>query len=248
MNNQKSNQNVPTSSEDAFEIRTRSSNAIHRRRRIVQNFSLIWLDVDIDQSREDCQNTLAQLQNVVNDVNIFTQQDKCIDFLTGVDDMKTFLILGDTLGSQIVPLIHNIPQLHSIYIFSGNKFHDEQWANEWIKIKVLHTDIKPICYALQLATKQFNQDSIAVSIVTASNVNLNQLEPCFMYTQTFKEIFFEMKHNEKSIKNCILFCGEYCTNNIVKQKIITEFERNYSPQSCVKWYNRELFIYEMLNY
>ena len=72
-------------------------------------------------------------------------------------------------------------------------------GNEWTKIKGVHTGIKPICEALQMAAKQCNEDSIAVSFVTmqegASSQNLDQLEPSFMYTQIFKEILLEMEHN-----------------------------------------------------
>ncbi len=135
-----------------------SSNAIHPRQWIAENFVLIWADDSIDQSTQDCQNTLAQLQSIVNNVNIFTQRDECIDFLTEVDDIKAFLILGGTLGSQIVSLIHDIPQLDDIYIFCGNKSLHEQWAKEWAKIKGVHTEIESICEALQLAVKQCNRD------------------------------------------------------------------------------------------
>ena len=189
---------------------TASSDVTSPRQRIIQNFLLIWIDAGIDQSNKDCQNTLTQLQNVVNDVNIFTQPDECIDFLTEVDDMKAFLIVAGTLGQQILPLIHDIPQLDGVYIFCSNKSSHEQWAKTWIKVKGIHTEITPICESLQHAVKQYNQDSIAVSFVTmeegASSQNLDQLEPSFMYTQIFKEILLEMEHNEQSINDFITYC------------------------------------------
>ncbi len=228
-----------------------SSDCIHPRQRITDNFLLIWLNDSIDQSIEDCQNTLAQLQSVVNDVNIFILPDECIDFLTEVDDMKAFVILGSTLGSLIVPLIHDIPQLDGIYIFCRNKPHHEQWTKEWAKIKGVHTEIELICEALQLTVKQYNQDSIAISFVPksklASNVNLNQLEPSFMYTQILKEILLEMEHDEKSFKDFILFWRKHCIDNTVTLNVITEFERDYCPQSSIRWYTGEYFVYAMLN-
>ncbi len=64
---------------------------------------------------------MIQLRSIVNDVKIFTQLDECINFLTEVNDQKAFLILEGTLGQQIVPLIHDIPQLDAVYIFCHNK-------------------------------------------------------------------------------------------------------------------------------
>ena len=53
-------------------VATTSSDTIYSRKRITQNFLLIWLDVNIDQSNKDSQNTLLQLQSVVDDIHIFT--------------------------------------------------------------------------------------------------------------------------------------------------------------------------------
>ena len=105
------------------------------------NFSLIWLDDSTNQFTEGCQNTLAQLRNIVNNVSIFSQRDECVDFLTDIGDIKVFLIIEDTLASQILPLIHDIPQLGDIYI-SRNKCHHEQCTKEWTKIKGVYTEIK----------------------------------------------------------------------------------------------------------
>jgi hypothetical protein len=195
MSRQKSNQNLSTSSIGTVTTTAASSDATHSAPHIAQNFLLIWLDADIDQSKQNCQNTLVQLRSISNDVDIFTKPDKCIDFLTEVDDKMACLILGSTLGQQIVPLIHDIPQLDGIYIFCENKSAHEQWAKHWVKVKGVHTEIMPICESIQLNVKQWNQDSISVSFIAMdeeiSNKNLDQLEPSFMYTQIFKEILLE---------------------------------------------------------
>ena len=136
---QKSKEHSSTSSKGAMTTTTASSHNVHPRRRIAQNFLLVWVDGNIDESKPDCQNTLAQLQSVVNEVNIFTQPDGCIDFLTEVDDVKAFLIIEGTLGQRIMSLIHDIPQLAAIYIFCSDKSPHEQWAKEWIKVKGVHT-------------------------------------------------------------------------------------------------------------
>jgi tetratricopeptide (TPR) repeat protein len=243
MSGQKSKENISASSMGA--------GAIGPRQRIAQNFLVIWIDANIDESTQDCQNTLGQLRSVVNDINIFTKPDEAVDFLTEVHGKNAFLIIEGTLGQHILSLIHDIPQLDAIYLFYSNECEHEKWTKEWVKIKGAHTDIKPICEALQLAVKQCNQDSIAVSFVTvskgASTQNLNQLEPSFMYTQIFKEILLEMEHNKQSIQHFVQFLRLHYINNIPKLKDITEFERDYRPQYAITWYTRECFIYEMLN-
>jgi len=230
---------------------TTSSGDIHPRQRNAQNFLLVWVDANINQSNKDCQNTLAHLRNVVNDVTIFTQPDQCIQFLKETEKEKAFIITSGSLGQHLVSNIHALPQSDAIYIFCGNKSPHEQWVKEWAKIKGVYTNIKPICEALELAVKQCNQDSMAVSFVTAgeraSNTNLNQLEPSFMYTQIFKEILLEMEHNEQSIKDLVIYCRKFYTDNMTQLTILDEFEHSYQSKLALWWYTRECFTYQMLN-
>jgi hypothetical protein len=100
------------------------------RRRILQNFLLIWLDANIDESNEDSHHALTQLQQIVSAINTFTTDDQCINFLTQVKDEKAFMIVSDAFSQRIIPFIHDMSQLDSIYVLYGNKSSHEQWAEE----------------------------------------------------------------------------------------------------------------------
>jgi tetratricopeptide (TPR) repeat protein len=250
MSGQNSKENVSASQSTAIATAAPST-TIHNRQRIVQNFLLIWLDASIDQSKKDCQDTLTQLRNIVNDIHLFTERDQCVDFLTDIKDMNAFLIADGSLGQQIIPLMHDIPQLDTIHIFCGDKSRHEEWTKKWTKIKGVHMDIKTICEALQLTAKQCNKDSIAVSFMPmdegASCQNLNQLEASFMYTQIFKEILLDMKHSPQAIKDFAVYCCKLYNDNVSQLTIIKEFERDYRPELSIWWYTRISFTYEMLN-
>ncbi|CAF1445965.1 unnamed protein product [Adineta steineri] len=228
-----------------------ASSVRHSRQRRATNYLLIWVDASIDQSDKDCQNTLAHLKNVVNDVTLCTESDQCIQALTKVDKEQAFVITSGSLGQHLVPEIHGVPQLNAIYIFCGNKSRHEGWTQNWIKIKGVHTNIKDICQALQVAVKQCDQDTIAVSFLAvndmASTDNLNQLEPTFMYTQLFKEILLDMEYDSKAIKDLAVCCRELFSDNPSELELINEFERDYNPQQAIWWYTRECFTYKMLN-
>ncbi|CAF1358621.1 unnamed protein product [Adineta steineri] len=144
-----------------------------------------------------------------------------------------------------------MPPLDTIYIFCGNKSRHEGWVQKWTKIKGVHTNIKDICQALQVAVKQCHQDTIAVSFLAvnemASTDKLNQLEPTFMYTQLFKEILLDIEYDRKAIKDLAACCREVFTENPTELKTINEFERDYRPEKAIWWYTRECFTYKMLN-
>jgi tetratricopeptide (TPR) repeat protein len=248
MSGEKSTDTAFSSSEAAITTTTASSDNTRTRQRIVQNFLLIWLDTKLDQSKKECQNIVVQLRNVINEVIIFTERDECIDFLTDVRDMKIFLIIEGALCQQILPLIHDIPQLDAVYILCKNKSRYEQWAEAWIKVKGVHTEITPICESLQQVVQQCNQNSIALSFVTvgegASNQNLNQLEPSFMYTQIFKEILLDMKYEEQSIRDFTAYCRNGWHGS---SSNITRFENEYNAKSAIWWYTYPSFISSLLN-
>ncbi|CAF0761669.1 unnamed protein product [Adineta steineri] len=230
---------------------TKTSSVRQSRQRRAPNYLLIWVDASIDQADKDCQNTLAHLKNVVNDVSLCTEPNQCIQVLNQVDKERVFVITSGSLGQHLVPRIHGIPQLDAIYIFCGNKSRHEGWTQSWKKIKGVHTNIKDICQALQLVVKQCDQDTIAVSFLAlnemASTENLNQLEPTFMYTQLFKEILLDMEYDRKAIKDLAVCCREVFNGNTSELKFINEFERDYDSQQAIWWYTRECFTYKMLN-
>jgi tetratricopeptide (TPR) repeat protein len=246
--NSKANPSSSTTTVKTTEI---SSNADHKGKHIVPNFILIWVDVNLDKLKVDYTNNLTQLQAVVGEVNVFKQPDECIDFLNTIQDEKVVLITSGSLGRHLVSDIHELPQIDAIYIFCHVKSHHGQWTKQWPKIKGVYTTIKPICQALERAVKQYYQDAIAISFVSAneeiSSPNLNQLESTFMYTDIFKEILFDLEYTDQSIKDLANYCRKIYAGNKKELDIINEFENNYRLKTPIWWYTRECFTYQMVN-
>ncbi|CAF1255828.1 unnamed protein product [Adineta steineri] len=219
---------------------------------MAQNYLLVWVDASIDQTSDDCRNTLIQLQAVINDVTICAQPDECIEFLDELNDKKAFVITSGSFGQRLVPEIHCKPKLDAIYIFCDNISYHQQWTKNWRKIKGVHNNITDICDALKVGARQVNQDSIPISFVTAnaavSSDNLNQLEPNYMYTQIFKEILLEMDHDHKqAVKDLSMYYRKVYRDNTAQLKIIDEFEHTYRREKAIWWYTRDCFTYEILN-
>ena len=223
------------------------------RPRIVQNYLLVWLDANAITSSEDSQHTLEQLRSIVNDVNTFIEPEQCLSFLQGIQLEEVFLIVSGSLGRDLVPRIHPMTQVDAIFIFCGDTSRHEEWVKKWPKVKGVHTQIKPICAALELAVKQCNQDSTPLSFAQvsgedASEINLNQLEPSFMYTQLFKKTLLDMEHDpETAVRDLVKYCQETYANNNAQLALIDAFSRDYQQQRAIWWYTREGFTYQILN-
>ena len=221
--------------------------------RIVQNYLLVWVDANATTTNEDSQHTLEQLRTTVNDLNTFIETEQCLTFLLGIQLEKVFLIVSGSLGRDLVPRIHPMTQVDAIFIFCGDKSRHEEWVKKWPKVKGIHTQIKPICAALELAVKRCNQDSTPVSFAEgsgedASEINLNQLEPSFMYTQLFKQTLLNMEHDRKSaVRDLVKYCQETYAGNPAQLALIGEFSRDYQQHRAIWWYTRQGFTYQMLN-
>ncbi|UJR23426.1 hypothetical protein I4U23_026431 [Adineta vaga] len=151
----------------------------HPKNQKIENVLLVWLDSNIDNNNEDCQNTMKHLRRIVNDLNIYTNGDQCIQFIETIETCKVCMIISGSLGQHIVPQVHNLSPIDSIFIFCGNKKQHEEWTKEWPKIKGVFTEIKHICEALKQAAQQCEQNAVSISFVPSSK-NLNQLDPTFI--------------------------------------------------------------------
>ncbi|CAF4691391.1 unnamed protein product, partial [Rotaria sp. Silwood2] len=177
---------------------------------------------------------MSQFQRIVSSIETFTDIDECVDFLTDIKDQQVFFIVSDKTSETFVPLIHDVPQIDSIYIFYDNVVNHEQNMKEWRKVKAVVNDISFICDQLKQNTRQCELNLIPISIVSASSVvDLNELDQSFMYSQLLKETLLEMKYDDKAKKEFVDFCRVLYSDNNVQLGIIDEFERDYHLHSPI---------------
>jgi tetratricopeptide (TPR) repeat protein len=219
--------------------------------RMVQNIMLIWLDKNINNKKEDCCNTVTQLRNVGNTVHTFTHTDQCIDFVTDSYNEKVVLIISGALCQNIVPLVHDIDQLHKIFIFGKNKVKYEQWAKQWSKIKDVFTEVIPILEALNQVSQQCEENLISISFVATDgntfNKNLDRLDSMFMYSQILKEILLAIKFEQQHIDEFLNYCRDMFDDNERVVENVDQLKRTYHNRTSIWWYTYEPFLYIMLN-
>ncbi|CAF0817770.1 unnamed protein product [Rotaria sordida] len=218
---------------------TTSRNAIlpQSARRIIQNFLLVWLDANIDESKEDFQNSSKRLRRIVASITVFTDVEKCVNYLNEITKEKVFMIVSGSLGQKIVQDIEAMPQLESVYVFCGNQSYHEQWANKVPKIKGVCTKIERICNALEIDRQRCDQAMISISF--------NGIDALFMYTQFVKEALLEIEDDDaKSIKDLV----EYCRlQTDIDEDETKKVQREYRDRTPIWWYTSPYFMYSMLN-
>ncbi|CAF0844550.1 unnamed protein product [Adineta steineri] len=211
----------------------------------MQNVILIWLDSNINDNNAHCRNTIQQLKCLVNNVNTFTDGEQCVKYIQTIVNNKVYMIVSGSLGQHIVPHVHDMCQVDTIFIFCNNQEWHKQWAKEWSKIKGVFTDIIPICEALKQAAHRCEQKSISISFV-ASNKKFDQLDPSFMYTQILKEILLQINFEDKHIKEFITYSREVFDENELKN--VNQLQTAYKNNVPIWWYTSDAFLYRTLNW
>ena len=206
-------------------------------RRLLQNFLLVWLDANLDESKADFKKSLERLRNVVASVRTFKDVKQCIELLNEISEEKVFIIVSGSLGRQVVPDFENMPQVQSIYIFCGNKSFHEEWASKIPKVKGVFTEIEPICKALQIDGQNCDRAMVSISF--------KGIDALFMYTQLLKEAILQIEDDDaKSLKEL----GKYCrSQEDIPENQIVKLEKEYRSHTPIWWYTAPYFLYSMLN-
>ncbi|CAF0909322.1 unnamed protein product [Adineta steineri] len=250
MANNKSTTSVQTNTQaNAKHVSNFSKDAVENRcinMQRVQNFLLIWLDNNINNNNADCNNTIKQLKRVVNNVNTFTDCNQCIEFIQTITKNKICMVVSGSLGKYIMPHIHDMYQVDTIFIFSRHRRWRKRWAKQWSKIKGFFTDITSVCEALKQVAHQCEQNSTSVSFV-ASSKNLDDLDPAFMYTQILKEILLTINCEDKNLKEFITYCRNVYDGDENQLKNVHELQTTYKYNIPIWWYTWDPFLYRMLN-
>jgi hypothetical protein len=122
-------------------------------------------------------------------------------------------------------MVHDKPQVNTIYIFCGNQAYHEKWTKEWPKVAGVYTHITQICEALKQATQDCDHNSISITFAKktdgATNANRDTLDSSFMYTQILKEILLTIDFDEGHIKEFLTYCRQQFADNDVELKTST---------------------------
>jgi tetratricopeptide (TPR) repeat protein len=220
---------------------------------IGRSFVVVWCDAAIgsNPNSDDDSNTLMQLASIVNKkrqlIHTFNELDACQNFITHANNI--FLIVSGQMGQSLVPLVHDLDQIHSIYIFCINKPKYDAWAKPYKKIRGVHTDIKAICECLKTyftshssAEHDFLQFDVLNKDMTFPSVDKQEF--LFLYPILSKIILL----NNTSIRHqdMINYCRmEYTSDYQIP--LINDFETNYSQHDPVWWFTRDNFFQGIIN-
>jgi hypothetical protein len=125
---------MATSKKQSSNVSSASKLNDHSKGSNLELFACLWLDQSVD-STQDNRDTQKELRQVINHLRTFDNSDECEQYIQQITQEKVVLIVSGSLGRQVVPRLHDLPQFSACYVFCQDKKANEQWANKYHKVK-----------------------------------------------------------------------------------------------------------------
>ncbi|CAF0847660.1 unnamed protein product [Rotaria sordida] len=214
----------------------------------LESFECLWVDQNVD-STQDNRDTQQELHKIINHFRTFDNSDECEEYIRKITQEKVVLIISGSLGRQVVPRLHDLPQLSACYVFCQDKKDNEQWASKYPKINGIFVERAKLVAQIskdQIARGKV-EDGTSISVITSGSQSLQARNAIFMWFQLFIEVLLRMHHKSTDRKELIDICKNNYKNNYGEMKIIDEFEKNYKPENAIWWYTRQSCFYRIMN-
>jgi hypothetical protein len=95
----------------------------------LETYSLVWLQ-SVTFIQPDVE---QQLRSLINRIDKFNEIEECESYIRRSKDERIMLIANEEFARNIVPRIHNLVQLSSIYIYGVDE-KDDNWTNGYHKV------------------------------------------------------------------------------------------------------------------
>jgi hypothetical protein len=97
-------------------------------------FSLVWVDTSVNISQENL-DTQRRLRTIINHLRTFDDSCDCEQYIRSVSNHDRIVIIVSGLsGRQLVPRIHQLRQVCSIYVYCMDRKTNEQWTKNYTKV------------------------------------------------------------------------------------------------------------------
>ena len=216
--------------------------------------SFIWLD-DSVESRSDTRGTAKDIQKLVNgQLKTFVDSDECVHYMiSDVTEQRIVLIISNKLGPNVVPLIYNLTQIETIYVYCGNRSIAEQWAKAELKVGNIFTKKDLLLAQIRDDVYKFTADDVipisAFQLQEKEN-SLQKLSPGsakFIWYQVTMSVLLLMARHFSPQKEMVDEAIAYYHKNKAQKEKIYEFAETYQEGNVLLWYTSDTFVYRLLN-
>ncbi|CAF1190860.1 unnamed protein product [Adineta steineri] len=218
----------------------------------LETFSLVWLDISIHDSQENL-DTQRQLRTIINHLETFEDSKVCENYIRSVPNHDRIVIIVSGLsGRRLVPRIHYLQQVCSIYVYCMDRKTNERWTKKFNKIQAVIIKSKDLVDQIQSdqikRIKKKANETLSINIFnTEQGQSTTGLNGQFIHSQLLIDCLLRMNPTTIEQDEFVSVCKEEYKDNQHELSIINDFEKNYTPSRAIWWYTRPSFLYRLLN-
>ncbi|CAF3862954.1 unnamed protein product [Rotaria sp. Silwood1] len=214
-------------------------------------FCLVWLDAG--SIAKDGRDTEQQLRSIINHLRKFQDVALCQKYIhERTAKERVLMVVSGQLGREIVPSIHHLRQVISIYVYCFDKKRNEQWASKYAKVRAVVVELDELVSRIKADHKiqKVVEEPLSINIFTTGGGAGNSttgLNGEFVFSQVLIDCLIRLRYTEEDRKELIRLCKQQYKGNSVELSNIREFQDEYSSDNVLWWYSRESFFYKTLN-
>ncbi|CAF4947529.1 unnamed protein product [Rotaria sp. Silwood1] len=214
-------------------------------------FSLIWLDDNINA--KDDRDTEQKLRAIINRLKKFQDVKQCQKYIEErSQNERLVMIVSGRFGREIVPSIHKLRQVISIYVYCMDKEDNKKWTDKFAKVKAVVVELDDLVARIKADHKiqKMVEEPLSINIFTTSTgvgKSTMGINGQFVFSQVLIDCLLRLKSNQTDTKELIDRCKQQYEDNSVELSNLREFQKDYSPDKVLWWYTRESFFYKTLN-
>ena len=192
-------------------------------------------------------------------LEIFTDNNKCIDFISSVVYEKVFLVIAFTKAELLIPLIHNLRQLVCIYICDETEQEaiDDKFLNWMLKFPAVHGNVQKlnatlfdqVRHDIECMRSRVAPFKLCSTTATknSSIQDLNNGHVSYKWNRLLLDAMRKLPQKNKSKQDILNECKAQYSNNKPELQKIEQFEKTYQSHLAIWWYTRDCFLYKLIN-
>ncbi|CAM4840345.1 unnamed protein product, partial [Rotaria magnacalcarata] len=214
-------------------------------------FCLIWLD--LNTSAKEKRDTEQKLRSIINHLKKFQDVKQCQQYIEERSHKeRIIMIVSGRLGREIVPSIHELRQVISIYVYCMDKEGNKKWADKFAKVKAVVVELDELVSRIKADHKiqKMVEEPLSINIFTSSTdagKSTTHLNGQFVFSQLLIDCLLRLKYTSEDKNELIHIFKQQYEGNSVELSNLREFQQNYSFNNVLWWYTRESFFYKTLN-
>ena len=213
----------------------------------LEDYIVIWLDANAGKNTKKVERTKTRIRRIANYLKPFNDIDKCIAYTTNIRDEKIFFIVSGIYGKKILPIIHDLPSMESIYIFCFDKKKHVVWSEKFSKIQGVFTETNLLLIQITKDISEYlRRTPITVIQDSTTQDPKNEQGKC-MWFHVLLHVLLRLPDSPTAKNDMINECLNQYMGNKIEQQKIEEFRDQYKCENAIYWYTRDCFVYRLIN-